>query len=113
MNLSVKAKSCPICGCDIVVKEEKEVSNLFGTPEVRTHVYGGNWDKRTFLCGCIMCHDPQGSMDYQDKWSRCCYDPEVIKKQKEKDRKIEGAKAAFRELGIDERFAERLKYENI
>ena len=52
----VKAKKCPICGCDIVVKEYVE-TDIEGK-NINVHTNGGLWEHRVFLCGADMEYIP-------------------------------------------------------
>jgi hypothetical protein len=54
MNLKhVLSTSCPTCGCSTVVAEGVQVSHGGDCRErkITTHINGGRWEYRTFLCG--------------------------------------------------------------
>ena len=53
----MKVSACPTCGCEVVVREEIEISQRYGPnsnkgkPYIREHTNGQRWEIRTFLCG--------------------------------------------------------------
>ena len=46
----IETDRCPICGCNIVIKESVETE--FNSTKIREHASGGRWEYRQFACGC-------------------------------------------------------------
>lgn len=90
--LFIKTERCPVCGCDIVVKEEIQYSNYENRKnEIREHANGGRWETRRFLCGHEIEYIPNFSKEFCK--NKCKHDPDVIMREnkiKEIDEKLIG-----------------------
>lgn len=96
MLKSIKTTSCPTCNCDQVIKEEVEITGIFGAPWNRgvfTHVNGHRWETRQFLCGTTIKYIPNFSGE--EFYGKCSYTPEykheyeIIRLKTEKLRELE------------------------
>ena len=78
----ITRERCPVCGSDVVTKEEIEVvtNQRTGERRIRTTADGGQWEYKVFLCGYAMEYNPI----YQKvrKTGECQTDPRVICKRK-------------------------------
>lgn len=80
----VTTKSCPDCGCDVVIAEAIEVE--YNGNKIRTHCNGGNWETRRFLCGTEMKYVPNFSAE---KRTGQCRNTQKYKELKAEKRIIE------------------------
>lgn len=100
---------CPICGCSIVIKEDLATTNR--GKEIMSHVNGGEWEQRTFLCGQRVDYIPNFSKDVPSEYYWCRRDPEIIKRKKLQKRAKEILIDQIVDLGLEEKDRKDLKYQ--
>jgi hypothetical protein len=79
----IKTDKCAICGCSTVIEESIKTSDNGTEKCIRTHVSGGTWEKRKFLCGFTIEYIPNFMSVEVAKSSECCNDPKIVERAKE------------------------------
>ena len=102
----LKTARCPTCGCEIVVKESISVDTHRGKNEIRTHCNGERWETRRFLCGFETSFIPNYSKESPGQ--KCQFDPEEIRKEKERVKTIEKVEKYIGNLKCDSDLKEGL-----
>lgn len=104
----VKTTKCPVCGCDIVVRESVETD--YNNTAIRQHCNGGLWEHREFLCGYIASYVPNfyAEHTHESTMMRCRNNPKVIELNKKREALKQQIQATIKTADCDEDFKRRL-----
>src|SRR5690348_16476697 len=105
----IKTTACPIRGDSRVINESVEMNSF--NNEVRAHVNGGHWEKRTFACGQQMEYIPNFNDDRLSNYHICKNDPNLIEKKRLRQEAVDQTQAFIKTLNVDDNFKERLLHE--
>lgn len=106
MNLTfIKTTKCPICGCDVVIRES--VDTEYNSSKIRKHVMGGMWEHRQFACGYGISYCPnfrREEIEYD-----CLFDPEKLEIERKRDDAKNALYDVIEKLSVDDAYKARLK----
>jgi len=81
-----QTKCCPECGCTKVISEEIKIEysrDRAGHRQLRSHINGGMWEVRTFLCGFCTEYIPNYNRDVAK--SPCTHSQEWLERKAKLD----------------------------
>ena len=81
--LFVKTDRCPVCGCDVVIREDIESTTIGGKTGIREHSNGGRWETRTFACGYRVGYSPNYMREEAE--GKCSCDPDLVEQKRKRD----------------------------
>ncbi|RXZ78100.1 hypothetical protein EBB07_29030 [Paenibacillaceae bacterium] len=101
----IKEKCCPICAEATIIKEELDIFH----GKVNQHCNGGQWEKRTFLCGQMIEFIPNFDRSELSKYYVCRNNLEYMERQNKRKVAKDELLLYIDTLEVDDDFKSSLK----
>ena len=104
----VKTTKCPVCGCNIVVRESVEPN--YNHTAIRQHCNGGLWEHREFLCGFVASYVPNFYAEnmHESTMIRCRNNPKIVERNKKREALKQQIQETIQNADCDEDFKRHL-----